>query len=160
MQLDFCFDDIRIVTDQRQRKTLHHKLPKLIAMYGTICYLCNQEMVVGVDQLHVDHKKPWIHGGTDEWRNLRPVHAFCNLYRHDMPLNDPRLPEKISEAWQNVLWHRTHPNKHECIDCGIDILDRRKDAIVCKACKQARMDKRAVEYLCHKLATDSAYRAQ
>jgi hypothetical protein len=41
------------------------------------CGLCGEP--VGFDEMHLDHRRPYIAGGTEDDDNLQPAHPDCNL---------------------------------------------------------------------------------
>ena len=135
MQLSFDLNDKK-QHKKRPRLSITRFLPALLAEHGTTCHLCKMEMIVGIDELHVDHLIPYKHGGPDEWHNFRPVHAACNLYRQSLMLNDPRLPERIVKAKQIVLFRRNNPHKKLCFDCLADISHLNSQRLRCDTCRE------------------------
>lgn len=57
---------------------------QVIERFGNICYLCDHEIDVMIDDkrdpmyLHIDHIIPISRGGQHTWDNVAPTHARCN----------------------------------------------------------------------------------
>lgn len=49
----------------------------VLARDGLVCRLCQKP--VTIDDLHIDHVKPWALGGTTTVENLQVAHSYCNL---------------------------------------------------------------------------------
>ena len=50
----------------------------VLARDGWTCGLC-EGTINGRADLHIDHIKPWAHGGPTSLNNLQPAHAACNI---------------------------------------------------------------------------------
>jgi RNA-directed DNA polymerase len=63
------------------RKGAHPELPnqiaKLLKKYKGKCAECGL-MFIGDDLIEVDHRIPKIHGGTEKFDNLQPLHRHCH----------------------------------------------------------------------------------
>ena len=56
-----------------------------IKQYGTLtCYLCEKEIEFGQDS--IDHIKPVVLGGSNDYENLKIAHRSCNSQKHAKPL--------------------------------------------------------------------------
>ncbi|MDE0200211.1 MAG: HNH endonuclease signature motif containing protein [Caldilineaceae bacterium] len=65
-----------------KRSGYRHHLPDLIREQNGKCGICGRLLPVRRrDLVHVDHIRPIHLGGTHAKRNLRAVHAKCNLSR-------------------------------------------------------------------------------
>ena len=58
--------------------------PQVIELYGSVCYLCGDDIPGGrhylqPDALTIDHVIPVARGGSDDIENLRPAHRACNI---------------------------------------------------------------------------------
>ena len=69
-----------------------HTTTDVLAKYGTVCYLCNEEIDLlaprGVGRkpgweigLHIEHLLPLRLGGSNTIENVRPAHGLCNLQK-------------------------------------------------------------------------------
>jgi len=73
-----------------QRKTIPKKIVQRvyednIKQYGTLtCYLCGEEIEFGKDS--IDHIKPVMLGGSNDYDNLKIAHKSCNSQKHAKPL--------------------------------------------------------------------------
>ena len=54
-------------------------LPDLIRAQRGACGICSEPLPDELDDIHVDHIMPRVHGGTDSVDNLQATHAHCNL---------------------------------------------------------------------------------
>ena len=54
-------------------------LEKLIADHDNKCGICGEELPEERSDIHVDHIIPVSKNGTNEYNNLQPAHAFCNM---------------------------------------------------------------------------------
>ena len=148
MQLHFDFYEAKIAHLRHPRKQVTGFLPRLLKRDGAICYLCGEEMLIGIDQLHVDHVLPVHHGGTDTEDNLRPVHAACNRYRGALLFTDPDFATQIAKAKKQILLLRTSPHKHLCIDCSANLSSFAVQRLRCDECikehyRQRQADERS-----------------
>ena len=150
---------------------LNKRLEALLYIHGTTCYLCNQEMLYGVDRLHVDHRIPVSHGGTNDWDNLMPVHAPCNMIRKRLPLSDWYHSHGIEKAIASIHELREESRLQYCIDCGCDISHLDLKAWRCKPCVRAKKNDesrkfynqnkaRVLKRQRDKYQTDEIYRTQ
>lgn len=68
--------------DTTKRRSLRHHLDDLIREQGGKCSICGCRLPRRrPDLVHIDHIYPLHLGGTNSKRNLRAVHAKCNLGR-------------------------------------------------------------------------------
>ena len=171
MQMTFPFDDTRIDNAKPRRDSLQRYLPALLAQHGHTCYLCGLDMRPATDPLHVDHLIPRHHGGANEWNNYRPTHAVCNIFRADLMLDDPRLPEQIAKAKVKLLHMRTFPKEKNCIECGGDISNLSPNRWYCIECREIKNKAKKRRwyaqnpgykgrYLRQRCATDPAFHAR
>lgn len=63
-------------------KSRGYRLPEpirraVIARDGYICRLCGGSVEPG--DVHIDHVRPRVLGGSDEVKNLQVAHSFCNI---------------------------------------------------------------------------------
>lgn len=63
-------------------------LPHLLEDYGGKCGICGQHLPENKSLIHVDHIIPVSKGGADDYENLQPAHAVCNLRKGN------RAPER------------------------------------------------------------------
>jgi len=66
----------------------HYTVEMIIERWGTICYLCNEEIDLEASRrnpegLHLDHVIPISKKGCDIIDNIKPTHAHCNLSKSD-----------------------------------------------------------------------------
>ena len=54
-------------------------LPTLIRQQDGLCGICGKSLPKELDDIHVDHIIPRVHGGRDVVDNLQATHARCNL---------------------------------------------------------------------------------
>jgi 5-methylcytosine-specific restriction endonuclease McrA len=59
--------------------SLHSLKTKLQSEGRQACYLCDLELNLFSDDIHLDHIVPITNGGTHTWDNVALVHATCNL---------------------------------------------------------------------------------
>lgn len=83
---------------------------KMLATYGNICHLCNQEIDLTLawpdpGSLSADHLVPQSRGGTHTLGNLRPAHLHCNTSRQDNPL-------RYGETVDNRNWFTPDTNNN------------------------------------------------
>jgi len=74
----------------------NHTTTDLLAVYGTLCYLCREEIDLKAPRragvpgwelgLQEDHVVPLYLGGSHTIGNVRPAHGVCNLRKSYMPL--------------------------------------------------------------------------
>jgi 5-methylcytosine-specific restriction endonuclease McrA len=58
----------------------------------TACPECDRTLLPG-QRLHLDHRVPIVHGGSDHPSNLQVTHAACNLRK------GATLPNRVHAAW-------------------------------------------------------------
>ena len=60
-------------------------LADLMEDHAGMCGICGEDMfgLESDSDIHVDHIVPRVGGGTDDYENLQPVHAVCNLRKKD-----------------------------------------------------------------------------
>jgi 5-methylcytosine-specific restriction endonuclease McrA len=81
-------------------RTEPYTLEQVLELYGTICYLCNEEIDMKASRqcgelgwekgLHLDHVIDIQHGGADAIDNVKPTHALCNISKRSR--NDKETP--------------------------------------------------------------------
>ena len=59
-------------------KRRNARVQAVTSAWGTICYICRQDVTT---EGHIDHVIPRFLGGTDNLDNLRLTHARCNLVK-------------------------------------------------------------------------------
>ena len=79
-------------------KTEVYTVEQVLDLYGTICYLCNEEIDLTAPRnctghnwqygLHIDHVIDVQYNGSDTLDNVKPTHAICNINKRRRP---PRL---------------------------------------------------------------------
>lgn len=72
--------DFRSKENARRRKYRKH-LSDLMEDYAGMCGICGEDMfgLESDSDIHVDHIVPVSRGGTDDYDNLQPAHAVCNI---------------------------------------------------------------------------------
>ncbi|WP_130449767.1 HNH endonuclease [Zhihengliuella halotolerans] len=55
------------------------KRDEVIRLRGQVCYLCGEH--VPMDDIHIDHRIPRIHGGSNDFDNLYVSCSTCNLQK-------------------------------------------------------------------------------
>jgi 5-methylcytosine-specific restriction endonuclease McrA len=75
---------------KRGSRTEIYSESQVVELYGTCCYLCNEEIDFNANRrsgmgdnweksFHIDHVVAISKGGSDTLDNVRPAHNLCNL---------------------------------------------------------------------------------
>jgi uncharacterized protein (TIGR02646 family) len=74
--------------------------------YDGRCAYCGVELVKG---WHIDHIKPQIYGGTNDFSNLNPSCKYCNNYKCHTDLEEYRtqLKKMLNEKMEYLFKSKT-----------------------------------------------------
>lgn len=85
--------DRRVLTKPRRRdRFIRRHILTLLRRDGGRCGICGRPLPLHPRGVHIDHIKPWSHGGSDHVSNLQLTHARCNLSKRarNLPSRGPR----------------------------------------------------------------------
>lgn len=104
---------LRSETRRKLRKSLvksdNYTIKDIFDKWGTVCYLCNEEIDPNnlrpfrdksegwQSAVSLDHVVPLVHGGDDTMENVRPVHAICNI-KKGSKISEEYLTEEHRQA--------------------------------------------------------------